>query len=98
MSREAIVTAMSRDKKTSTMAPPTAAKKRKTATATASKKPGWIAWNECEANIVVLDDLEMRIVSLDTGKLVTPSSYSVAALLPTIKMLPTIKINTSADG
>jgi hypothetical protein len=47
------------------MAPPTAAKKRKTATATASKKPGWIAWNECEAKIVVLDDLEMGRVSLD---------------------------------
>jgi hypothetical protein len=47
------------------MAPPTAAKKRKTATATASKKPGWIAWYECEAKIVVLDDLEMGRVSLD---------------------------------
>jgi hypothetical protein len=47
------------------MAPSTAAKKRETATATASMKPGWIAWNECEAKSVVLDDLEMGRVSLD---------------------------------
>jgi hypothetical protein len=56
-------------------------KKRKTPDGTASKKPGWIAWNDCEAKITVLDDLEMGRstrkgnLSLDRSKQSTDGRY-----------------------